>query len=265
MINLICGDCLNELPKINANSIDLILTDLPYGVTANPADKALPLKVLWQEWKRLLKPNGLVVLTSQFPYTIDLVTSNQSWFRYDLIWDKVLATGHLNSKKMPLRVHEHILVFYNQPGCFNPQKVLGPKSHTKRVREVCQQNNYGAHRHVDNSAINGHLKYPTSILTLPKCHASVALHPTEKPVELAEYLIKTYTLENDCVLDCCMGVGWSAVASKRLNRNFVGIEINPKYFEIAKKRVGEIPARLELFTTPLLVASNGGKNSSEVR
>lgn len=250
MFNLIIGDCLQELPKLESNSIDLILTDLPYGVTNNDADICLPLDKLWIEWKRILHSNGVVVLTAQFPYTIDLILSNRSWFRYDLVWDKVLTSGFLNANRMPLRSHEQILVFYkNQPN-FYPQKSVGEKSHSVgKLDKQPTNNNYGKFGYVDNSEKHGCLKFPTSIIKISKPHSSVAFHPTEKPVELAEYLIKTYTAEGDTVLDCCMGVGWSAVASKRLNRNFIGIDINSDYVATTRKRVDTIPSRLEAFAS----------------
>jgi len=245
--DIVCEDCLQELPKLPEKSIDLILTDLPYGVTANPADKALPLDILWAEWKRLLKADGVVVLTSQFPYTIDLIQSNRAWFRYDLIWDKVIPTGHLNANVMPMRVHEHIIVFSEKKARYYPQKQVGARAHNTGVVKHYTNNDYGNHKHsVDNNYT--HLKYPQSIIRLPKANAAASLHPTEKPVALAEYLIKTFTQENDTVLDCCMGVGWTAVASKKLNRNFVGCDINTEYIIVAKQRVAEVPAKLELFT-----------------
>lgn len=245
-INLVNGDCLQEMPKLEGGTIDLILTDLPYGVTNNPADKALPLNDLWREWQRLLKPNGLIILTSQFPFTIDLIESKRDWFRYDLVWDKVLTSGFLNANRMPLRCHEQILIFSEKGARYYPQKTVGPRTHSEGQHKNPANNNYGDFTHTKYSEY-GCLKYPTSIIRLPKPTASVTYHPTEKPTELAEYLIKTYTQEGDTVLDCCMGVGWTAVASKRLNRNFVGIELNHDYFKVAKQRVSNIPARLEVF------------------
>jgi site-specific DNA-methyltransferase (adenine-specific) len=243
---LICGDCLKEMPKLTAGSIDLVLTDLPYGVTQNAADICLPLDRLWVEWKRLLKPDGVVILTSQFPYTIDLILSNRNWFRYDLVWDKILSSGFLNANRMPLRVHEHILVFSEKQARYFPQKQVGPRTHSEGIHKNKGNNNYGQFTHTNNSEY-GCLKFPTSIIRTSKLTAGITVHPTEKPVELAEYLIKTYTLENDSVLDCCMGVGWSAVAAKKLNRNFTGFDINSEYVETTKKRVVAIPERLEVF------------------
>lgn len=247
MINLICGNCLQEMPKLQEKSIDLILTDLPYGVTQNNKDVCLPLDKLWFEWKRLLKPNGVIVLTSQFPFTIDLVNSNREWFKYDLVWDKLLVSGFLNANRMPLRVHEQILVFYKKQSKYFPQKTIGSQSHSRGTKLKVANRNYGFHKEVDNGELHGNLKFPTSIIQIKKPHSSVALHPTEKPVELAEYLIKTYTAVGDQVLDCCMGAGWAAIACKKLVRNFTGIEIDQKHFEVAKRRVDEIPQQLNPF------------------
>lgn len=244
---VLCGDCLKVMKKFPDKSVDLILTDLPYGVTQNTADIRLPLDKLWIEWKRLLKANGNVVLTAQFPYTLDIILSNRSWFRYDLIWNKVLTTGYLNANRMPLRVHEHILVFYEKSGRYYPQKTVGKKSHSRGSKLQVARRIYGKHKEVDNSEKHGCLKFPTSIITFPKPHSSIAIHPTEKPIELAEYIIKSYSLENDTILDCCMGVGWSAIASKKLKRNFIGIDINPEYVKIAKNRIGSLPQKLSQF------------------
>ena len=252
---LINGDCLKEMPFLEERSIDLVLTDLPYGVTQNTADVCLPLDKLWLEWKCLLKPNGVVVLTSQFPFTIDLVNSNRDWFKYDLVWNKVLSSGFLNANKMPLRSHEQILVFYKTQPQFHPQKTPGQKSHTVGHTPIKQNNNYGEHERVDNSEKHGCLKFPTSIITISKPHSSVALHPTEKPVELAEYLIKTYTAVGDTVLDCCMGVGWSGIAAKKLNRNFVGIELNQSYFDTARHRLDNVTVSLVPLLVPNKVSS----------
>jgi site-specific DNA-methyltransferase (adenine-specific) len=200
----------------------------------------LPLNKLWIEWKRLLKPNGAVILTSQFPFTIDLVNSNREWFKYDLVWDKILVSGFLNANRQPLRCHEQILVFYKEQPTYFPQKTVGEKSHSRGTKLKVDRRNYGFHEEVDNSELHGNMKFPTSIIQIQKPHSSVALHPTEKPVELAEYLIKSFSAVGDTVLDCCMGVGWTAIASKKLNRNFVGCDINAEYVSIARKRVSEV-------------------------
>lgn len=231
------GDCLTLMPSLQSQSVDLIITDLPYGVTQNPADVPLPLDALWREWKRLLKPSSVLLLTSQLPFTADLIISNRSWFRYDLVWDKMLVSGHLNANRMPLRVHELILVFSEAAPKYFPQKSVGPKSHAKGRRSQPANRNYGSHNVIDNGELLGTSKYPTSIIAIRKPHPSVALHPTEKPVELARYLIETFSQKGDVVLDCCMGAGWSAVASRQAGRKFIGIELQHQHVETAKGRL----------------------------
>ncbi len=230
-----------------AESIDLILCDLPYGVTQNPNDKPLNLKQLWKQYKRIVKVNGKIILTSQFPFTVDLINSCRDWFKYDIIWDKILTSGFLNANKMPLRVHEHILIFYQQTGTYNPQKIIGTKSHSRGSIKTDVNRNYGTFGKVDNTELLGRMKHPISIVRVMKPHPSKANHPTEKPVELAEYLIKTFSNESDLVLDNCIGTGWTAIACLNTNRRFIGIDINPSYVEIAIKRVNNIPDKLAKF------------------
>ena len=231
------GDCLQIMGKVEDRSIDLILCDLPYGVTANPKDKIIDLKKLWQEYSRIIKERGKIVLTSQFPFTIDLINSKREWFRYDLVWNKILTSGFLNANRMPLRLHEHILVFYNKEGTYNPQKSKGYKNHSKGSMKSDVNNNYGKYGKIDNSENLGELKHPQSIVTISKPHPSKAMHPTEKPIALAEYLIKTYSNEGDLVLDNCIGVGWTAIACAKSNRNFIGIELNSDFVKIAEERL----------------------------
>ncbi len=226
------------MSKLENSTIDLILTDLPYGVTQNKADICLPLDSLWIGWKRLLRPKGTVILTSQFPYSLDVILSNRKWFKYDLIWDKVLVSGFLNANKMPLRTHEHILVFYESTPQYYPQKTIGIQNHPKTESKGRQRRNYGKiQKELDNSKKYGKLKFPQSIIRISKQHPSVVFHPTEKPVALAEFLISNYTVKNMTVLDSCMGVGWTAIACKKLDRNFIGIDINPVYIKEANRRL----------------------------
>jgi site-specific DNA-methyltransferase (adenine-specific) len=237
------GDCLKVMPRIKAKSVALIVCDLPYGVTRHPEDKVIDLELLWKEYTRILKDDGVVVLTSQFPFTLDLINSNRSMFKYDLIWNKVLISGFLNVNRRPLRVHEHILVFYKKLGTYNPQTTSGAKSHSKGKAKTNANNNYGEHGFVDHRNLLGTRKYPQSILTIPKPHPSIAAHRTEKPVELAEYLVKTYSNEGDLVLDNCLGSGWTAVACKRHNRNFIGIELRKDFVAICNQRLRKVRAR----------------------
>ena len=235
-----CMDCMQGIKHIEDNSIDLILCDLPYGVTNNKKDIPLPLDELWLQYKRIIKDSGVVILTSQFPFSIDLINSNRNWFRYDLIWDKVLPSGFLNANRMALRVHEHILIFYRKQPTYNPQFVLGKPSHSKGCMKTNVNRNYRIYEKVDNCKLHGSKKFPISIVKFQKPHPSKALHPTEKPVELFRYLIRTYSNKGDLVLDNCMGVGTTVIACKELGRNFIGFEIDPKYCRIAKKRIAQL-------------------------
>ena len=217
----------------------MILCDLPYGVTQNKDDVPINLKSLWMQYKRIIKSSGNMVLTSQFPYTLELILSNRGWFRYDLIWDKGLTSGFLNANRQPLRQHEHVLIFYESLGTYNPQKTKGAKSHSKGKPKETQNRNYGNFGWV-NSDESG-VKFPTSIISIIKPHPSKARHPTEKPVELFEWLIKTYSNEGDVVLDNCIGSGTTAVACINTKRNFTGIELEEKYYKIALERISKTP------------------------
>lgn len=235
MINeIIVGDCMKVMPTMPENSFDMILCDLPYGTTENPWDSLLPLDQLWKEYKRLIKKNGVIVLTAQTPFDKVLGASNLSMLRYEWIWMKNRATGFLNANKMPLKTHENILVFYEKLPTYNPQKTTGHKPVNRFKKHASDGSNYGK----TATGIEGGGqtdRYPLDILYYPS--DKERLHPTQKPVALFEYLIRTYTNENDLILDNCMGSGTTAVAAASCNRNFVGIEREQKYIEIAKKRL----------------------------
>jgi len=239
---IICADCLEYLPELPENSIDLILSDLPYGVTNNSEDKPLDLDKLWDEYKRIIKDSGNIVLTAQFPFTLDVINKNLSWFRYDLVWDKELVSGHLNSNKQPLRCHEYVLVFYEKFGTYNPQKTLGRKNHKKGASN--KNSNYNGYDVIDNKDKLGPWKHPRSILKFPRDAPSKTIHPTQKPLRLFEFLVKSYSNENDVVLDNCIGSGTTAEACIRSNRDFIGIDINPKWVEYSLKRIESVPQPL---------------------
>lgn len=228
---VIHGDCLDLLPYTGTHSIDMILSDLPYGVTTNPDDKLIDLEKLWVQFKRVIKPNGVIALTSQFPFTADLFNSNPSWFRYDIIWDKVIPTGFLNANRMPLRSHEIILIFYLNLPYYNPQFTEGEKSHSKGSMKLNTNNNYSDFNRIDKTEEQGNKKYPKSILSFQRPHIKKE-HPTQKPVELFEYLIKTFTKEGDTVLDCCAGSGTTGIACERTNRNYILMEKDRDYYNI---------------------------------
>jgi len=240
MIELYNGDCLEVMKSIPDKCIDMILCDLPYGVTQNKSDIIIPFEPLWKQYERIIKDKGCITLFAQGIFYIDLVNSNRKLFKYDLVWNKILSSGFLNAKRMPLRKHEQVAIFYKKPPIYNPQMTIGKEpSHSKgtafKNKEVTN-NNYGNFEAVEADTETC-LKYPTSILTYQKPHPSVAKHRTEKPITLLEYLIKTYTNECNVVLDNCMGSGSTGMACIRNNRNFIGIELDENYFNIAKERI----------------------------
>ena len=231
------GDCLELMKEIKDKSIDMILCDLPYGITANNKDIKLNLNKLWEQYNRIIKTNGAIVLTAAQPFTSELVLSNLKLFKYDLIWEKNDATGHLNSKKMPMRAHESILLFYKKLPIYNPIKTFGHKRKTtKRVERFrLQSENYGIQKGI--TQYDSTERYPRSVLKFATDKQKSKLHPTQKPVALFEYLIKTYSKEGDTILDNCMGSGTTGIACINTNRNFIGIELNYDYYSIAKLRI----------------------------
>ena len=230
------GDCLELMKEIPDKSIDMILCDLPYGTTQNPWDSVIPYDKLWEQYNRIIKDNGAIVLFAQGLFYVDLVNSNRDMFRYDLVWNKVLTSGFLNANRMPLRSHEQIAVFYKNLPTYNTQKVLGEANHSKGdLSNIHENNNYGDYSQVE-SDFSG-MKNPVSILTFEKTHPSIALHPTQKNVELLEYLIKTYTNKDDIVLDNCMGSGSTIIACINTKRKYIGFELDENYFNLAKKRI----------------------------
>lgn len=239
-IELLHGDCLELMKDIADKSIDMIVCDLPYGVTQNKSDIRLPFDLLWTQYERIIKDNGAIALFAQGLFYVDLVNSNRKLFKYDLIWNKVLTTGFLNAKRMPLRCHEQIAIFYKKQPTYNPQftegKPLHGRGNSYKSKEAKNQN-YGKFEQLDDVRKGSTQKYPTSILTFPKPHPSVAKHRTEKSIECIEWLIRTYTNEGDVVLDNCMGSGSTGVACINTNRKFIGIELDENYFEISKTRL----------------------------
>lgn len=239
-MSLICGDCLKIMPSIPGKTIDFICCDLPYGVTQNKMDIIIPFDSLWKEYTRIIKDNGCIALFAQGLFYVDLVNSNRSLFRYDLVWDKILTSGFLNAKRMPLRQHEQIAIFYKKLPTYNPQFTDGKPLHSKGTSyktKSLKNQNYGNFNSTDDQRAGSTDKYPTSILRFQKPHPSIALHRTEKSIPCLEWLIKTYTNEGDLVLDNCMGSGTCACACKTLNRKFIGIELDETYYQIACDRI----------------------------
>ena len=234
-VQLIHGDCLEVMKSIPDGSVDLILCDLPYGTTQNKWDSIIPLDKIWAEYLRVAKLNAAIVLTAQAPFDKVLWASMPRLFRYEWIWEKTHPTGHLNAKKMPMKAHENVLVFYRKLPTYNPKMTSGHKrkTATKRgdVTPVYGKQNFSPLEYDSTD------RYPRSVQVFASDKQSCALHPTQKPVALMEYLIKTYTNGGDTVLDNCMGSGTTGVACMNTGRRFIGIEKDDKYFEIAKKRI----------------------------
>ena len=234
MVKTILGDCLEVLPTIEDNSVDMLLADLPYGTTACKWDSVIPLDKLWEQYDRICKKNAAMVFTAMQPFTTILAASNIDNLRYEWIWEKPQGTNPMNVKIMPLKSHENILVFYREKPTYNPQMwystpYSGFSSDTAKIGEV-----YGnaESKHRDNPEGS---RYPKTVI---KHKQEKGYHPTQKPVGLMKYLIKTYTNEWDVVLDNTMGSGTTGVACVHTNREFIGIEKEEEYFKIAEKRLG---------------------------
>lgn len=237
------------MQRIPDGSVDCIICDLPYEVLNKGNkhaqwDRLIPFDKLWEQYERIIKQNGAIVLFAQGMFTAKLMTSNGKLWRYNLIWKKGgRISGFLNAKKMPLREHEDILVFYKQLPTYNPQMFKGTPNHT-RGKMLGEKTNRCYGNFVNAEDFISDMKYSRSVLDFPKPHPSV--HPTQKPVPLIEWLIKTYTNEGELVLDNCMGSGTTAVAAINTGRCFIGFELQKEYFDIANKRIDE--ARMNAIT-----------------
>lgn len=230
MIKLLQGDCLELMKNIPDGSVDMILCDLPYGITKCKWDSVIPFDVLWEQYNRVIKDNGAIVLFAQGVFTHKLAMSNIAHYKYEWIWRKSLATGFLNSKRMPLRAHENILVFYKKPPTYNPQFTQGKPYKTKNgALSPVYDENFASVETVSDGR-----RYPIDVLDFK---IEKGLHPTQKPVALLEYLIKTYTNEGETVMDNCMGSGSCCISAINTNRSFIGIELDKNYFDIAEKRI----------------------------
>ena len=238
--SIIEGDCLEVMKEIDDKSIDMILCDLPYGTTACSWDKIIPFEPLWAQYKRIIKDNGAIVLTASQPFTSALVMSNPKMFKYALVWDKKFSGSFSLAKKQPMKTHEDIMVFGNGTVNYYPQMVKRDKTITSGKR--VNPNTQGGKEYIAPKKVYDK-KYPISILSYPR-ELGRTTHPTQKPVALFEYLIKTYTNEGDLVLDNCAGSGTTGVAAKNLKRNFILIEKEPKYVEIARERIKNMPQKL---------------------
>lgn len=240
-IRIIQGDCLDKMKDIPDVSIDAIITDPPYGTTACKWDSVIPFEPMWEQLKRVIKPNGAIVLFGSQPFTSALIMSNIKMFKYEWIWDKTRGVGHLNAKKRPMMCTENILVF-NEKGFYHPQ--MRHRDKPRKSQNKSTQNVYGKSLDVFNGEVLDK-KYPVNLITFSKSDMTKnKFHPTQKPIALMEYLIKTYTQEGETVLDFTMGSGTTGVACVNTNRNFIGIELDEGYFNIAMDRINQTIAKL---------------------
>ena len=234
-IKLFKGDCLVILREIEDQSIDMILTDPPYGTTACKWDSVINLDQMWEQLNRIIKQNCPIVLTAQTPFDKLLGASNIRNLKYEWIWEKTAATGHLNAKKQPMKAHENVLVFYEGQCNYYPQMTEGHKPTNSFTKRNGDGECYG--KTVEISGGGSTTRYPRSVQVFKSDKQKVSLHPTQKPLALMEFLIKSYTNEGQTVLDFTMGSGTTGVACKNLDRNFIGIELDEVYFNIAKQRL----------------------------
>lgn len=226
MLKLIQGNCLDVMATLPAGCVDMVLCDLPYGTTACKWDSVIPFEPLWREYRRLCK--GAIVLTASQPFTSALVMSQASAFKYEWIWRKAKPVGHLNAKKRPMQAHESVVVFSYGSTPYSPQGLV-------EAGDIVTRTNNGAYRECSKPSVRTHTGYPRSVLDYP--HDKSVGHPTQKPVALMEYMVKTYTDPGDVVLDNTMGSGTTGVACMNTGRGFIGIELDEGYFQIAKSRI----------------------------
>ena len=234
-------DCLEGMKRIPDESVDMILCDLPYGTTANKWDSIIPFEPLWEQYERVIKDNGAIVLTASQPFTTSLINSNSKLFRYCLVWDKQRPSGSMLAKKRPLKYHEDIVIFYKKQPTYNPQMTKGKK---QKKASGGNSENYGS---IPIIRYDSDTYYPRSILEFKGCHNMTGkIHPTQKPAELFEYLIKTYTNKGETVLDNCMGSGTTAIACLNTDRQYIGFELDKEYYNIAQDRINNHAQQLSL-------------------
>jgi len=249
--DLILGNCLESMPYIEPGSVDAVITDLPYGTTRCKWDSVIPLEKLWCEYERLLKPKGVIVLFAGQPFTSALISSNASKFKYCWYWEKEKGTGFLNAKIQPMRTIEEVCIFGEGTPIYNPQMTMAAKPR-KRALPVKQSEtfHYGV-KSIDHPQESPQYKfydqdYPKNLLKFPRDKGNKGIHPTQKPLALMEYLVKTHTNEGDLVLDNCAGSFTTIVACLNLNRKFIGIENHPTYFDLGIKRISSISGSEEI-------------------
>lgn len=242
------GDCLELMRGLPDASVDMVLCDLPYGTTRNKWDAVIPFEPLWTEYRRVTRPSAAIVLTANQPFTSALVMSNLDWFKFADVWHKTQARGHLNCKVMPLREHEDILVFCGGKLTYNPQIRPKPKENVRGYSsKKTNTTSYGAFGNGDHRTIPNDMEYPRSVVRVANPNGDErGHHPTQKPVALMEYMIRTYTNQGDTVLDNTMGSGTTGVACLNTGRRFIGIERERKYFDIACERIAKAQAQGQL-------------------
>ena len=229
------SDCMEEMKNIPDHSVNAIITDLPYGVSKNNWDTPLDLDKMWEMFNKILCKDGIIILTASGKFTARLMMSNIDMFKYDIIWEKTVNSGQLNVKRMPLRSHESILIFYNKNRTYNEQKTMGEKPYSIKRKDTTGDG-YGSQKASQKK--NEGYRHARSVIKISNPRKKGG-HPTQKPVKLMEYLIKTYTNEGDTVLDCCMGCGSTGIAAVKNNRKFIGIEMEKKYYDIALNDIKE--------------------------
>jgi site-specific DNA-methyltransferase (adenine-specific) len=234
------------MKSIPDGSVDAVITDLPYGTTACSWDEIIPFELMWIQVKRLLKLRGVFVTTASQPFTSKLVMSNLEWFKYEWIWEKDRATGFLDAKRRPMRKHENIIIFSLNGHLYNPQIKKKPPENIRPINyRRPASDSYGKYDEIAPRGIPQNMTYPQSVIKINRPNNDESgLHPTQKPVKLYKYLILTYTNPGDSVLDFCFGSGTTGVACVQLNRNFIGIEIDPGYFKIAEKRIADVQRQM---------------------
>lgn len=234
---LLLGDCLDLMPTLPDNSVDMLFTDLPYGTTNCRWDTPIDLDRFWLEAKRLVRPGGCKALFAQTPFDKVLGCSNLSELRYEWIWEKTQATGHLNAKKMPMKAHENILVFYDKLPTYHPQITHG---HARKISTVAHKRNCrtgDAYHDYLPTGYDSTDRYPRDVLRGPSDKQKLCLHPAQKPVWLCKQMVLTYTNPRDTVLDCCMGSGSIGAACLETGRRYIGMEKERKFFEVAEARL----------------------------
>lgn len=247
-ITLHNGDCIDLMDFIESGSVDMIFCDLPYGTTVCKWDAIIPFDIIWKHYLRIIKDNGAIVLTSSQPFTSALIMSNPALFKYEWIWQKTHPKGHLNAKKQPMRAHESVLIFYKNQPTYNPQKTHGHNrkvAKTSYVKEHTGNSVYG--RESRDTNYDSTERYPLSVQVFANADLTQVLHPTQKPVSLVEYMIKTYSNEGELILDNCSGSGTTGVACLNLKRKCILMEKDEAYFNVSIERLKNHVAQTTLF------------------